>query len=485
MMSQEWAEKYRPKRLSEVVGNPAAINDLREWAESWERGTPKKKAVVLVGDAGIGKTSSALALAEEFGWGVVELNASDLRNADSIKKIATSGALNETFTDSGEFVSTRHGGRKLIILDEADNIFGKEDYGGIQAISMTIRETQQPIILIVNDYYALTKRSSAIKNMCKKIKFSKIKKTSVIKVLRNICQNEDISISTEALYTLAEHSAGDLRSALNDLQSLSLGKKKISEKDVTVLGYRDSSINIFKALQGIFRATSYQSAKESAINLNEAPDYLLLWIDENLPSEYKKPEDLANAYIPLSKASIYLGRVRRRQHYRFWSYANDLMTAGVALSKTSSYYGYSKYQFPRWLTKMSRSKGTRSIQKSINDKLSTYCHTSRYVAQVEIFPYYKYLFNKDDTFNINQIADLEFDAEEIGFLLGENSDSALVKQLIDESKNKEADKKEEKSKSLVKEHGKEPDKKPEEIPDSEEPEDTKGLELRQRNLTDF
>jgi replication factor C large subunit len=484
-MSQEWAEKYRPKRLSEVVGNPAAINDLREWAESWERGTPKKKAVILVGDAGVGKTSSALALAEEFGWGIVELNASDLRNADSIKRVATSGALNETFTDSGEFVSTRLGGRKLIILDEADNIFGKEDYGGIQAITMTIRETKQPIILIVNDYYALTKRSSAIKNMCKKIKFSKIKKSSVIKLLRNICQNEEISISTEALLTLAEHSSGDLRSALNDLQSLSLGKKKITEKDVTVLGYRDSSINIFKALQGIFRATSFQDAKESALHLNEAPDYLLLWIDENLPSEYKKPEDLANAYIQLSKASIYLGRVRRRQHYKFWSYASELMTAGVALSKTSTYYGYSKYQFPQWLTKMSRSKGTRSIQKSINDKLSTYCHTSRYVAQVEIYPYYKYLFNKDEVFNINQIADLGFEADEIGFLLGESSDSTLVKQLIEKSKDKEIDRNEEKSKKITDGDDKESEKKSKEKATLEEPEVTHAPELKQKNLTDF
>jgi hypothetical protein len=134
---------------------------------------------------------------------------------------------------------------------------------------------------------------------------------------------------------------------------------------------------------------------------------------------------------------------------------------------------------------MSRSKGTRSIQKSINDKLSTYCHTSRYVAQVEIFPYYQYLFNKDDAFNINQISDLEFDAEEVGFLLGESSDSALVKQLIEGSKNKETDKKEEKSKSTKKENEKESSKKPEKKPDPEESEETKGLELKQKNLTDF
>jgi replication factor C large subunit len=483
-MSQEWAEKYRPKRLSDVLGNPQAVNDLREWAESWERGAPKKKAVVLMGDPGVGKTSSALALALEFGWGAIELNASDLRNADAIKRIATSGALNETFTDSGDFISTKQGGRKLIILDEADNIFGKEDYGGVQAIVMTIRETHQPIILIVNDYYALTRRSPAIKNMCKSIRFSKIPKVTVIKLLKNVCQNEDIIVSAETLRNLAEHSAGDLRSALNDLQSLSLGKKKISEKDVAILGHRDSSINIFKALQGIFRATSYKKAKESAINLNEDPEHLLLWIDENLSIEYKKSEDLASAYQPLSKASIFLGRVRRRQHYRFWSYANDLMTAGVALSKSGSYGGYTKYQFPKWLTKMSRSRGSRSVQRSINEKLSSYCHTSRYVAQVEIFPYYSYLFENEEDFNIHQIRELDFEADEIGFLLGESADSAIVKKLVEKSKDKETAKKEE-DKTMPKEQEKEHEKEQQDIVLEEEPEPKKEPELQQKNLTDF
>lgn len=443
-MSMDWAEKYRPKRLDEVIGNPQAINELRRWAESWERGMPKQKAVVLIGDAGCGKTSSALALAREFGWGVVELNASDLRNADAIKSIAKSGAVNETFTDTGEFISTRQGGRKLIILDEADNIFGKEDYGGVAAITATIKETFQPIILIVNDYYALVRRSPSLKKMVKNIKFSRIHKASVVKLLRSICQNEDVAVSNETLKALAEHSNGDLRSAINDLESICLGKNKITEKDVTVLGHRDSSINIFKALSGIFKATSYAKARESIYNLNEEPEHLLLWIDENLPLEYRRPNDLAQAYNPISRASIYLGRVRRRQHYKFWGYANDLMTAGVALSKTNPYFGYTRYQFPSWLTNMSRTKGVRAVQKSLNEKLSSFCHTSGYVTQTSIFPYFKYLFEHEKDFDIHQIHDLELEAEEIAYILGEGSDSQTVKQLLEESKTIEIGKKEEK-----------------------------------------
>jgi replication factor C large subunit len=479
-MTLDWAEKYRPTTLDEVIGNPSAVNSLKSWAESWERGVPKKKAAVLIGDPGIGKTSSALALAKEFGWGVVEMNASDLRNADAIRSIATSGARNETFTDSGEYVFTKSGGRKLIILDEADNIFGKEDYGGVSAIMATIKETKQPIILIVNDYYALLRKAPALERMCLKIRFSKIQKNSVVRLLKNICLNEDLSVSNQTLAALAEHSAGDLRSAINDLQSLALGKKKISEKDVTVLGYRDSSINIFKAVTGIFRATSYSRAREAAFNLNEDPEHLLLWIDENLPIEYKRPEDLAFAYNSLSKASIYLGRVRIRQHYRLWSYATDLMTAGVALAKTDPYYGYTRYQFPTWLKKMSRSRGIRTTQKSLSNKLSSSFHTSRYVAQTSIYPYFQYLFINQKDFDLSAICELELDSDEIAYILGEKSDSSIVKQLIEDSKKMDTKKKEEVT--PFKDFSSTPSKdKVEKELDSE----LKIPDKKQKNLTDF
>ena len=92
-MGDDWTELYRPKSLKDVVGNPKAVKELRDWAMSWEHGPPADKAVVLKGPPGIGKTSTALALARDMGWGVVEMNASDHRNADSIQKIAIRGAV--------------------------------------------------------------------------------------------------------------------------------------------------------------------------------------------------------------------------------------------------------------------------------------------------------------------------------------------------------------------------------------------------------
>ena len=113
----DWTEKYRPKKLDEIVGNNRAIIELRKWADEWKKRTPKVRAVILSGKAGTGKTSSALALANEYSWTPIELNTSDARNAEKIKNVATYGAINETFSDDGDFISSQHGGRKLIILD--------------------------------------------------------------------------------------------------------------------------------------------------------------------------------------------------------------------------------------------------------------------------------------------------------------------------------------------------------------------------------
>ncbi len=83
------AERLRPLRLDDVIGNARARSELQAWADRWKEGTPPTlRAAILMGPPGVGKTSSALALANDLGWSAVEMNASDARNEAAIERVA-------------------------------------------------------------------------------------------------------------------------------------------------------------------------------------------------------------------------------------------------------------------------------------------------------------------------------------------------------------------------------------------------------------
>src|SRR6266568_4480186 len=199
-----WTEKHRPKTLDEIVGNPTAVAELRKWAEAWQRGRPEKRAVALQGDPGVGKTSAALALANEMGWSIVEMNASDSRNAEAIRKVATRGAVLQTFSDTGEFLEIEKGGRKLIVLDEADNIFGREDKGGVAAIVEMIQKTQQPVVLIVNDRESIAIGRKEVRAASTKSLGYRDRELTIFPVIEEILRSGDARRAREAVRDLDE-----------------------------------------------------------------------------------------------------------------------------------------------------------------------------------------------------------------------------------------------------------------------------------------
>ena len=84
-----WTDKYRPRKLEEVVGQKA-VEDFENWHKNWNVG---KKAALLWGRTGVGKTAAVYALAEERKLELIEINASDVRNAQGIEE--TVGHSNE------------------------------------------------------------------------------------------------------------------------------------------------------------------------------------------------------------------------------------------------------------------------------------------------------------------------------------------------------------------------------------------------------
>lgn len=438
----EWAERHRPQSLADLVGNTKAITTMRDWAKEWEGGMPEKRALVLEGPPGIGKTSAAHALARDLGWDVIELNASDARSAPVIMRVAGTGAVTTTFSSTGDFRKQSEGGRTLIILDEADNLYerggkassvGDEDLsdrGGKRAIVDTVRSTRQPIVLIVNDLYALMKGSgSALRSLSIQVKFTRPQARSVAKRLGEVLKKEGGEAEPEVLVRIAEASGGDLRAAMNDLQAVAESGKRLQVKDVVGLGDRDTARTMFQVLPDIFKSMDLDKARKATWDLNEDPEFVSLWIAENLGVEYKRPDDLARGYEVLSRADVFLGRVRRRQYYALWGYASELMTGGVAMAKKQPYRGYTRWQFPSWLRRMSSSRAKRQLRDNLALKVGKLLHTSKRQARLEYLEPLSVLFQADEEFAVQVGADLVLSVEELGFLLDKKPALKGVKEL--------------------------------------------------------
>jgi replication factor C large subunit len=338
----------------------------------------------------------------------------------------------QTFSDTGEFLRAKEGGRKLIILDEADNVFGREDRGGIAAIVDTIQRSGQPIVLIANDYYALTRRSSSLKRLCKAVKFQPIHDDAMKNILRTIASREGVEVAPDVIDVIVERSEGDLRSAINDLESLAIGKTTVRSASTASLGYRDRERTIFPVIEEILRSGDARRARDAARALDESPEDLILWVDQNLAHEFSRTDDLVRGYEALSRADIFLGRTRRRQSYGLWSYASELMSSGVAVAHRARGRG-GQLEFPYYLIQMARSRSQRTARRSLAKKLARYMHVSERMVLDELLPIIRMLFAGDEELRVHMTAHLGLDEREAALLLDEAETSHAVKHLLEKA----------------------------------------------------
>lgn len=408
-----WSDKHRPRVLSEVIGHSQAAKMLEEWARSWKKGD-RKEPILLAGGAGVGKTLLATTLAEEHDFELLELNASDTRNAANVTRFA--GLASSARTFSGKL--------RLILIDEVDGLFGNEDRGGSSAVLEIVKENACPLILTANDLWDPKLRT--IKNYCDVVELKKVNYLSIAGFLDRIAKAEKVSVPKEILTKIAAGCGGDVRSAINDLQLIAEGKEKVTEADTALLTKRDRSENMFEIIRTILKTNDFWTARSVASLTDEEPEMLLNWVDENVSKEYLGKEDLHRAYENISRADVFLGRIWRNQHYGFMKYANDLMSAGVALSKEQKYSGFTRYSFPGHISSMSRSKGERGLRKSVAAKIAKQCHVSTKTAVQDYLPMFCLLMN-DKGRAPKLAAQFEFSEEELEFL-GVSAPKAVAKE---------------------------------------------------------
>lgn len=406
-MSIPWIVKYRPKRVEEVVGNEESKKKFIEWLESWVKGKPTYKAALLYGPAGVGKTSLVEAAARTYGYDLVELNASDQRSESIIKRIVGVAASQGTLMGSRS--------RRIILLDEVDGM-SEEDKGGVKAIVEVLEKTRQPIVLTAND--AWDPKLAPLRSVCLMLEFKRLKQWEVVKKLREICLKEGIEADKEALEFIAKRSEGDLRSAINDLQTVSQGRRRITIDDVKWLPYRNRIEPIFDVLSMIFNAKTAATARRALSLIDIDPDMMFEWIYENAPSQLTDPRDLAVAMENLAKADLFRSRVKLLQRWELLSFVTELMTGGVAVAKEATKSKWTPFHFPERIKFLSSIKSEREVMNTIASKIASRCLTSRRTALSDIIPYILFILRSNPDYGVRLLKSYDLTSSEIEFLLG-------------------------------------------------------------------
>lgn len=383
-----WAEKYRARSISELIISEENLRIIIGWLNRWKSGDVEKKALILYGPPGTGKTTALSVIGKELGLQVIEMNASERRNADHMKMTATMGAL---YRDIGDENIERKGPDRLILIDEADNIFeGRSaesggDTGGIKALSEAVDETMNPIALTMNEFYDFRRKNSAmaIVNNSIEVDFRpyRKKKTNEYNEFRRkmraridyILKNEGVKIPESAIVEVMNADEPDIRSILNDLESLRYMSG--SDAEAFKIYSRDAPENIYNIMDKTFRSLNYEDILNALRDKDFDTEDYMMWIDQNLHDMETDHTKLYRSFDILALADLYMARVYRKQHYAFKNYAEE-MSAGVRFFLARENSHYVKFQFPEYIRMRGRIKNAGSGRKGAERKLARLNHVS-------------------------------------------------------------------------------------------------------------
>lgn len=386
----QWTEKYRPNYFAEIKGQELTIEKLKNFVKTFGRG---KKAIILYGPSGTGKTTLAYVVAKETNSEIFELNASDLRNKNKLREILKPAIEQKSLIKKN----------KIILVDEVDGI-SVVDRGGLMELLSLIGFTSYPIIITANDVW--NRKFSSLRRKSELVQLKEIPYNIIKDVMISILRKENHFIANDILTKIAIKAKGDLRAAINDLQAAS----SIEDPSKILFDERNKENDIFNALRQIFKGKPTNNTLKVFDSVNMSIDEIILWMEENIPTEYRG-EELAKAYEALSKVDVFKGRIYKQQYWRFLVYENILLSYGISASKQGIKTGFTSYKKPTRILKIWLNNQRTAKKKSIAQKYAKYVHVGEKRAMKE-FPIIKQIIKSNSAIQ----KELKLNEEEIDYL---------------------------------------------------------------------
>lgn len=352
-----WSERYRPKRIEAMVGNEEQRVRLVEWLKGWKRGS---KAALLVGPPGTGKTTAVHLLADRFGLNLVDLNASDTRTREALERRVGEVLSSESLTAE----------RTLIFLDEVDGLSGRSDHGAVEFIREAVKESSNPIAMAANDPDSENVRK--LSDSALVIRFMPPPPREVEMYLRAVAEREGVEVEELRLREIVEAAGGDLRYALNALQSGVPGRKEREMTAAQAINSFFESADMGEAVRAL-RAYPGQTREKLA-------DIFHSVLRSGLGEEGR-----ASALRALSEADVMLGRMVRGKDWRLLRYFDSSLALGLkdAMGGRSVRYAQDALPWPMQLRVWNDSRKIRDICSLAARRLNN----SRRGVAVQDFPY--------------------------------------------------------------------------------------------------